>query len=272
MDLEAPGPAGLAAAWQQHAARLGAFARAPRYFQQAGSTNDIAAGLAAAGAAEGTTVVAAAQTAGRGRRGRSWYSPPGAGLYVSVVLRPRDGGGRAGATTLLTLASGVALAEALRAVTGLPVEIKWPNDLVIGRPPRKLAGILAEASTTQGRLDHVILGYGINLREVGFPRELTGRATSLERELGHPVDGASLLVESLAALASCYGELKQGRLAAILDRWRALAPGARGRTVEWDAPEGPRRGVTEGVDDEGALIVRVGPALERIVAGEVRWV
>jgi BirA family biotin operon repressor/biotin-[acetyl-CoA-carboxylase] ligase len=271
MDVEAPVPADLAAAWQQHAARLGAFGRTPRYFEQAGSTNDIAAGLAAGGAEEGTTVVAAAQTAGRGRRGRAWYSPPGAGLYVSVVLRPTHAGSRAGAAPLLTLASGVALAEAVRVATGLPVEIKWPNDLVIGRPPRKLAGILAEASTAEGRLDHVVLGFGINLREAGFPEALAGRATSLERELGRPVDGASVLVESLAALASCYGELLQGRLAAILDRCRALAPGSRGETVEWDTAQGPRRGVTEGIDDEGALIVRVGPALERIVAGEVRW-
>ena len=271
MNVEVPVPPDLAAACARHASRLGPFGRTLKYFEQTGSTNDVAARLAAEGADEGTTVVAEAQTAGRGRRGREWYSPPGAGLYVSVVLRPPDARDRGRTASLITLAAGVALAEAVRAVTGLPVEIKWPNDLVIGRPGRKLAGILAEASSAQGRLEHVILGYGVNVRGASFPASLAGRATSLELELARPVDSVSLLVESLAALASCYGELNQGRLAPLLDRWRALAPGSRGETVEWETPDGPRRGVTEGIDADGALIVRVGPALERIVAGEVNW-
>ena len=271
MNVEVPVPPDLAAAWQRHAARLGAFGRTLKYFEQAGSTNDIAARLAAEGAEEGTTVVAEAQTAGRGRLGREWYSPPGDGLYVSVVLRPPDARDRGRAASLITLAAGVALAEAARAVTGLPIEIKWPNDLVIGRPRRKVAGILAEASSAQGRLEHVILGYGVNVRGASFPTSLAGRATSLELELGRPVDAVSVLVESLAALASCYGELNQGRHAPLFDRWRALAPGSRGETVEWETPDGPRRGVTESIDSEGALIVRVGPALERIVAGDVHW-
>ena len=107
----------------------------------------MAAALAEHDAAEGTVVIADAQTAGRGRRGRTWFSPPGSGLYVSIVLMP----GRAKvapqrATALLTLTAGVALAEAVAAATGLPPDIKWPNDLLVGR--RKLAGILAEATAT----------------------------------------------------------------------------------------------------------------------------
>jgi BirA family biotin operon repressor/biotin-[acetyl-CoA-carboxylase] ligase len=271
MECESPVPADLSAAWRLHEGRLGVFGRTPRYFEQAESTNDIAARLAASGAPEGTVVVAAEQTAGRGRRGRSWHSPPGAGLYVSVVLRPPGAGEAPETASLLTLASGVALAEAVRTATGLAVELKWPNDLVIGQPMRKLGGILAEASSSQGRLLHVVLGVGINLRDEGFPGELAGRATSLERELGRPVDELGVLVESLAALASCYRELNHGRLSSIVARWRALAPRSCGEQVEWDTPQGPRRGVTEGIDDDGALMVRVGPELERIVAGEVRW-
>ena len=120
----------------------GASASRVYWFTSVGSTNDIAASLADAGAGEGTTVVAEAQTSGRGRHGRVWHSPPGAGLYMSVILRPAD------AQPLLTLASGVAIAEAVRACTGLPAEIKWPNDVMIGK--RKLAGILAEAAARVG--------------------------------------------------------------------------------------------------------------------------
>ena len=117
--------------------RLGPLASRVLFFSSVGSTNDVAATLASQGGAEGAVVVADAQTAGRGRRGRTWFSPPGSGLYVSVVLAParaREGGDRA--TALLTLAAGVALAEAVERVTGLSPAIKWPNDLLVVR--RKL--------------------------------------------------------------------------------------------------------------------------------------
>src|SRR5215204_4022001 len=138
-----PAPCELRAALLQTAARRAAFGEPLHYFSEIGSTNDEAARLAEAGAAEGTTVVAGAQSAGRGRLGRSWFSPAGAGLYASVVLRDRR------AAPLLTLAGGVAVAEGIRAATALPVEIKWPNDVVVrdgGRRqrPLKLAGVLAE--------------------------------------------------------------------------------------------------------------------------------
>ncbi len=255
------------------ALRLGPFGRHVRYLPEVTSTNDIAASLAAGGAEEGTVVVAGSQTAGRGRRGREWFSPQGAGLYVSVVLRPtrQNAGDERRVASLITITSGVALAEAILAATGLPVELKWPNDLVIGRPWRKLAGILAEASTTSGRLDHVILGFGINIRAARYPAALGDRATSLEVESGRPVDAWRLLVEALAALASRYAELRRGGASALLDRWRALAPGTRGGTVEWRSGGGSRRGIAEGIDDEGALLVRVGATVERIVAGEVKW-
>jgi BirA family biotin operon repressor/biotin-[acetyl-CoA-carboxylase] ligase len=129
------------------------------WLESVSSTNDIAARLADLGAEEGTTVAAEAQTAGRGRMGRTWFSPPGAGLYLSIVLRPPSvvqlpaGQGFSPVpdlSTLLTLAAGVALAEGVQAGTGLSAEIKWPNDLLVGK--RKRAGILAEAAAQGGTL------------------------------------------------------------------------------------------------------------------------
>jgi BirA family biotin operon repressor/biotin-[acetyl-CoA-carboxylase] ligase len=263
----------LEAALAVHACRLGPFCGPLAYFEEVESTNDVAARLAAQGAPEGTVVAAGAQTAGRGRLGRAWFSPRGAGLYVSVVLRPTWGGepdGQRG-VALITLMAGAALAEATRHVTGLPIEIKWPNDLVIGRPRRKVAGILAEATVGTRAVDWVILGFGINVRDTPFPPALAGRATALERETGGSVDSARLVVEALAALAAGYDDLRSGRKQALLDRWRALSPASRGTEVEWQSAQGIRRGVTEGLGEDGALLVRVGPNLERLVAGEVTW-
>lgn len=243
--------------------RLGPFGARVFAYASVSSTNDVAIRLASTGVEEGTTVLADAQRAGRGRQGRAWFSPAGAGLYVSVVLRPRR------LLPQVPLAAGVALADGVKAATGLLVEIKWPNDLVIGR--RKLGGILTEAVGTGERVDAVVLGYGINLRAVALPGELRDRATSIEAELGKPPDRGVVLVETLAALAARYRDLQEGRLTAILDRWRDLAPASHGRTVEWSEAGVARRGVAAGIDDEGRLIVRIGDALERLAAGEVRW-
>lgn len=251
-------------------ARLGAFRDKVRWIPTIDSTNDRALALAAAGAPEGTTVVAEQQTAGRGRRGRTWFSPPGAGLYVSIVLRPAGSDTLPPAVTLLTLTAGVALAEGIQAATGLPLQIKWPNDLVLER--RKLAGILAEAvSGPASGLQAVVLGFGINIRAAAYPPEIAHRATSLEAELGRPVDRGLVLAEALSSLASRYEDLREGRFDAILSAWRALAPSSRGATVEWITPAGARQGRTEGIDDSGALLVRTGGDVERIVAGELTW-
>ena len=246
--------------------RLGRLGTEILFFASIGSTSDVAAALAAQGDREGAVVVAEAQTAGRGRRGRTWFSPPSSGLYVSVVLAPaRARLARDRALALLTLAAGVALAEAVELVTGLAADIKWPNDLLVGR--RKLAGILAERVSR----DTVVLGYGINVSPMAYPRELSDRATSLELELGRAIDRSILLAETLAALASRYDDLLEGRFDAILDVWRARAPASRGARVSWETPAGPRSGITAGVDDLGALLVDAGGRIERIVAGELKW-
>jgi len=268
--------------------RLGPLGSTIVYHPTIGSTNDAAADLAARSAeafalrqsegiacsakalaernaqpsVEGLVVVADEQTAGRGRRGHSWYSPAGSGLYVSVVLMP----GRARldpvrATTLLTLAAGVAIAEGIETATGLGVDLKWPNDLFVGR--RKLSGILAEKSAA----DFIILGYGINVGPMAYPPEIASRATSLETELGRAVDRYQLFAETLTALARRYDDLLDGGFDAILDSWRARAPSATGARVRW----GEQSGTTAGIDDHGALLVRVDDRVERIVSGELQW-
>ena len=210
-------------------------------------------------------VAADQQTAGRGRRGHAWFSPPASGLYVSVVLAPRLATiDPLRATQLITLGAGVAIAEALETAAGLRAELKWPNDLYAGR--RKLAGILAESSG-----DTVILGYGINVLPSAFPPELRDRATSIESEVGRDVDRSELFVETLAALSRRYGDLLTGRFDAILDAWRRRAPGAVGARVVRTVDGAVESGVTEGIDDRGALLVRVGDRTERIVSGEVTW-
>jgi len=232
----------------------------PQVFASVGSTNDVAASLPA-----GSVVVADHQSAGRGRRGHAWFSPPGSGLYVSVVLAPATARvDPPRATMLLTLAAGVAIAEGVEAAAGLAVDLKWPNDLVVSG--RKLAGILAE-----GGGDTVVLGYGINLLEAAFPPELRGRATSLQSELGRTVDRDLVLDETLAALSRRYDDLVDGRFDAILDAWRRRAPRASGAHVTWTTSEGTRSGITAGIDDRGALLVRIEDRVERIVSGELSW-
>ncbi len=230
------------------------------------STNDIVAMHAARGAAEGFTVVAESQSAGRGRHGRVWHSPPGSGLYVSILLRPRRE-----AVLLLTLAGGVALCEAVRESTGLGAIIKWPNDLLAPDGRRKLAGILVEGSATGKQVEWAVFGFGLNVRASAYPAEIRDRATSLEEELGRGVDGESVFQFCLAALDRRYRDLHEGRAAAVLARWSELAPHASGTTVEWVRDGMAQRGVSAGIDAAGALLVRTQQGLERIVSGEVTW-
>jgi len=268
-------PPAIADAWARAGARLGAFAQRLHCYGTVTSTNDLAMRLAAAGAAEGTTLVAEAQTAGRGRRGREWFSPAGAGLYLSVILRPAASSvsSPAEVTQRLTLAAGVATVEGVRTSSGLQVELKWPNDLVFER--RKVAGILAEVSSPPGtgRDAHeaVILGVGVNVGASAYPPEVAATATSLERELGRPVDRALVLVETVSALASRYEDLRSGRVDAILSAWRRYAPALPGSAIEWDGPDGPQYGHAIDIAEDGALMARQGDDVTRLVAGEVRW-
>ena len=273
-------PADLAAVLSGDAERLRPFGARVLFSAIVTSTNDVARDLALAGAPDGTLVLAEAQTEGRGRSGRRWHSPAGAGLYLSVVLRPETASSGP-AASLLTLAAGVAVAEGLRSAAGLPVQIKWPNDVIAvdasapGRGDhgwRKLAGILAEGSAQGGAIDHIVLGIGVNLRRTVLPADLVERATSLEEETGRAPDRAQVLVAILAALARRYRDVTRGDTDGVLRDWRALAPLAEGARVAFDGGGRRCEGLTAGIDDRGALLVRTADGtVTALRAGEVTW-
>lgn len=261
-----PLPDDLAAALAAAESTLGPFGNV-HYLSEVDSTNDVALSLAAAGAPEGTSVLADAQRRGRGRRGHEWASPAGAGVYVSIVVRPDAMRGVA----LLTLASGVAMAEAVAAVTGLPVELKWPNDLVIGRPWRKLGGVLAEAVSAGGRTDAVIVGLGLNVRPGALPPDVAHRASALETELGRDVDRIRLTTELLAQMRRALMLLREDRPEHVVDRWRVLARAGLGGAVRWMSEDGEVRGRAVDIDSDGALILRTMAGVRRVIAGDVTW-
>jgi BirA family biotin operon repressor/biotin-[acetyl-CoA-carboxylase] ligase len=259
-------PEEFAAALAATVAERGVFGARLTYAPEVGSTNDLAAAAAERGEPEGTTFVAGAQTAGRGRLGREWFSPPGAGLYVSTIVR------RASLAPWITLAGGVAVAEGITRATALPVQIKWPNDIVsVGsagfRSRRKIAGILAEASSGPDGLHHIVLGMGINLRAAAYPPALADRASSIETELGRAIDAGAVLAQVLAALNLVLGELWTAGAPPVVARWLALSPSVYDTPIEWD----DKSGVTAGLAEDGALLARSADGLHRIISGEVRW-
>jgi BirA family transcriptional regulator, biotin operon repressor / biotin---[acetyl-CoA-carboxylase] ligase len=261
-------PPDLTAVLTTKSGRLGAFSRVT-YRDELESTNDLALSMAMDGEPEGTVVIADHQRAGRGRRGRDWFSPPGAGVYLSAIVRPR---GSAGSAPILTLAAGVAAATAVQTITALPLELKWPNDLVIGRPWRKLGGVLCETAGQGSRIEAVVVGIGVNLLETAYPREIAGRATSIEAELGRGIERAPIVAAMLEALASEVDHFHAGRLGAICAGWRAFAASTLGgASVRWTDRTGERHGRARDIDGDGALLVECGGRLERLVAGEVSW-
>lgn len=217
---------------------------------------DAASKLALEGAADGVVIVADEQTAGRGRRGTTWQSPAGAGLYFSLIARA--------ANVIPTLAAGVGVREGIQRATGLAADLKWPNDLLVGG--RKLAGILAEGVAIGSPQQAVIIGVGVNIQPAAYPPDVAARATSLEGELGRPIDRELLLSEILASLRRRVADVEHGP-GGILQAWRAMSPTAEGTRVEWDG----KHGITAGIDDTGALLVNTTAGTERIIAGELRW-
>ena len=234
-----------------------------RWHASVPSTMDLATALAHDGAPHGVVVAAEQQTAGRGRRGSTWVSPPGAGLYFSTIVRPQAVA-KAGHLSLLTLAAGVGVREGVATASGLHADLKWPNDLLVGK--RKLAGILAEGIAVGTPDQAVIVGVGVNVQPAVYPQDVAVRATSIEGELGRAVDRDVLLAAILDALSARLSALDQNA-GDILQAWRAASPSATGTRVEWDG----HRGVTAGIDDAGALLVKTATGVERIIAGELHW-
>jgi BirA family biotin operon repressor/biotin-[acetyl-CoA-carboxylase] ligase len=242
-----------------------------RRFASIDSTNRYLLDEARSGAPEGVVAVADHQDAGRGRLGRAWSAPAGSSLLVSVLLRPALGPDR---LMLVTMAAGLALAEAVEQVAGFPVSIKWPNDLMVDHAEagdRKLAGLLAEADLTAGdRGIAVVVGAGCNVQWDAFPPELATSATACNLEAGRPVDRDALLDAYLARLAARYSALD-----GVVTEYRARL-GTVGRRVRVELaspdPDGGRSviGRATGVDDSGRLIVEPdgGGRLE-LAAGDV---
>jgi len=256
-------PTGLEAALVRLAARRPDRAFDVRWFDSVPSTMDLVADAAASGASAGYVALADQQTAGRGRRGRTWCSPPGAGLYFSYLARPTRH------LELVTLAAGVGVLNGIAEATGLRPHLKWPNDVLVG--PRKLAGLLAEGAHLGSVAGAVTIGVGLNVEPAAYPPEVAHRATSLRAELGRGASRDELFTAVLEHLADVLDRLESGEVDGILQAWRAASPSAVGTLVTWTDTGGEHRGVTEGIDDSGALLVRTQSGLERVIAGELAW-
>jgi BirA family biotin operon repressor/biotin-[acetyl-CoA-carboxylase] ligase len=235
-------------------------------FEQTTSTNDVVEKLARDGVREGVVVFAESQTRGRGRLGRKWVSPPRKGLWFSILLRPNL---RPQETTQLTVASAIALRRAVFTQTRLPVEIKWPNDILIGG--KKTAGILTEMSAELDRVRHVILGIGIDVNQETheFPVELRKTATSLKIENEDSLSRAALATAVLRELDLEYSRMCAGRFSEIAAEWMEHCA-TIGKDVTVQIGDRKIRGRAESLDDDGALILRTEHGrLQRITGGDV---
>jgi BirA family biotin operon repressor/biotin-[acetyl-CoA-carboxylase] ligase len=237
-----------------------------RVFQETTSTNDVAEKLARDGAKEGVVVFAESQTKGRGRLGRKWISPPGKGLWFSVLLRPTL---RPEEATRLTIVAATALRRAIALATRLEPEIKWPNDILIRG--RKTAGILTEMHAEPDQVKYLVLGMGVdvNLEAAEFPPELHKSATSLRVETGKLVDRPDLARCILEELDAEYLRLTSGRFAEVADEWESHCS-TLGRQVSIRLGERLLRGRAEALGEDGALLVRSEHGrLEPVIGGDV---
>ena len=249
--------------------------RQMEYRPTVGSTNDIAKQLGAEGAPEATLVIADEQTAGRGRLGRAWWTPPGAALAFSLLLRPAVLPARA---SRLTMLASLAAAEAVEHVTGLQVGLKWPNDVVIEpaasrrRPApaiRKLGGILCETSISGQDIEFAVVGLGLNVNVDFGGRDDLPEATSLMIELGHAVDRLDLLSVLVECLADRYPVMERDDQ--LRADWSARLV-TLGRQVVARRSHDSVAGLAERVDEFGALLIRQDDGtLARVDAADVTW-
>jgi BirA family biotin operon repressor/biotin-[acetyl-CoA-carboxylase] ligase len=237
-----------------------------RVFQQTHSTNDVIEKLARDGVREGVVVFAESQTGGRGRLGRKWYSPAGKGLWMSVLLRPHFPPDLA---TQVTVAAAISVVRAIRCVTGLSPQIKWPNDLLLAG--KKVAGILTELRAELDQIRYLILGLGINVNLAGdeIPAELQPIATSLQEAAGSPIDRPALAAAVIQELDDDYARLTAGNFDAIADEWEQQCA-TIGRNIILQRGDRSLAGRAEALDADGALLLRTRHGhLERITAGDV---
>lgn len=236
------------------------------YFDTIDSTNTSAKQMAAQGAVHGTVLIADSQTSGRGRLGRSFHSPPGSGIYLSVIVRPQC---HAAQLMHLTCATGVAMCDAVETACGIRPGIKWTNDLVFGK--RKLGGILTELSLdSQGNAAYAVVGIGINCSqtEADFPEDIRSIATSLQAQIGKSIDRACVIGAMLVALEEMSRNLLN-RKAQIMEQYRKDCITV-GQEISVVAGEQVRHGTAVSVDDDGALLVCFADGhTEAVSSGEV---
>lgn len=253
-------------AYWKHKLAEGWAAREAWYFQELDSTNAEAKRRAIQGAAHGTLVLAEAQSAGRGRRGRGWHSPQGAGLWLSMVLRPDMAPDRLAGLTLLI---ALAVADACERVSGVRAGVKWPNDVVVGG--KKVCGILLEMAANPEAVEWVVAGVGINVRQCAedFPQELRASATSLVNEGGEVPERRELLLAFLEALERLYAAWADGGMEAL--RADMLARSVTlGQLVRVEAPGETFVGTAKDIDETGALWVEYEDGtLRRVLAADV---
>ncbi len=240
-----------------------------RYFERTDSTNLRAKAMAADGAPEGTLVIAEEQTQGRGRRGRNWFSPPGAGIYLSLIMRPDILPQEAPRFALLTAA---AVAEAVREITALETRIKWPNDILVGG--RKLGGILTEVSMEMDKVEYMIVGLGlnVNLAREAFPSDLQEIGTSIQMEMGRHLHRLPLVRRIIERFEETYQGYQRHGFAPIRKRWQDFTD-MIGRTVEVDTMGRRLTGEVLDFDEDGYLVVREHNGVPvRLFSGDVSFI
>src|SRR3954467_9550512 len=243
------------------------FASDIRHYFRVGSTNIEAMQAAAAGAPDGSVFLAEEQTAGRGRGGHTWDSAPSTGIYCSVVLRPALSPAD---VLVISLAAGLAVANAVENVTGLKPDLRWPNDLLVGE--RKVCGILTELNAEVTRVRYVVVGVGMNVNQHAFPPDLESLATSLSLETGRIHSRVELTAALLKSLDREYRALRTNVSAArkdILRRFEMHSSYVRGKQV-WVEEDGGYEGTTAGLDDRGFLQVQTASGMRTVLSGGVR--
>ncbi len=236
------------------------------YRETVGSTNELAKELAREGAEDGTVVIAEEQTGGKGRLGRDWYSPGGEGLWFTTILRPPINPVDA---AKITLVAAVAVASAVRELTGIEAGIKWPNDILVSG--RKLAGILTEMSAEVDRVNYVAVGIGVNvnLDSAGLVEGLAETATSIAAESDGQVSRVSLLAGILDHFDALYEEFIRGHFHRILSLWKEMSVTIN-RWVRVTSLDGIDEGIAFDIDAEGALLLmKKDGSMRRVISGDV---
>ena len=235
------------------------------YFDVIGSTNVEAKKQAENGAPEGLLVVADKQEAGRGRRGRSWTSPAGANIFMTLLLRPRFVPEKA---SMVTLVMAVSVAQGIADISGLPAKIKWPNDIVIHK--KKAVGILTELTMETDYIQYLVCGVGINVNQTEFPEEIRETATSLYLEGGRKINRAGLITCIMEHFEKNYEAFcRTEDMSGLLEIYNNLLVNKEAKVRVLD-PRGEYDGLSHGINELGELIVeKEDGSVENVYAGEV---